>query len=100
MIDALESGAVDLVGLARPISHDPDFPRRILDGTTEASTTRTTAIGNQAVDALLNSAWHQQQIARMGRGKKVRPGRKAWVALVIALLVTVRDTLLTKVPRP
>jgi 2,4-dienoyl-CoA reductase-like NADH-dependent reductase (Old Yellow Enzyme family) len=100
MIDALEGGAVDIVGLARPISHDPGFPRRILDGTTEASTTKPQAIGHQAIDGLLNSAWHQQQIARLGRGRKVRPGRKAWVALVIALAVTVRDTLLTKVPRP
>jgi 2,4-dienoyl-CoA reductase-like NADH-dependent reductase (Old Yellow Enzyme family) len=37
MIDAVESGAADVIGLARPIAVEPDFPRRILDGTTEVS---------------------------------------------------------------
>jgi 2,4-dienoyl-CoA reductase-like NADH-dependent reductase (Old Yellow Enzyme family) len=60
MNDALDSGAVDVVGLAR----------------------------------LLNSAWHQQQIARLGRGRAVRPQRGPAIALVIALLTTARDLLL------
>jgi 2,4-dienoyl-CoA reductase-like NADH-dependent reductase (Old Yellow Enzyme family) len=93
MNDALDSGAVDIVGLARPITYEPDLPRRLLDGTAEKSLVTPKTVGHKAVDDLLNSAWHQQQIARMGRGRAVRPRRTAAIALVIALLTTGRDLL-------
>jgi 2,4-dienoyl-CoA reductase-like NADH-dependent reductase (Old Yellow Enzyme family) len=98
MVDAVAGGAVDLVGLARPISHDPDFPRRVLDGSIEASPTRSVALGLKEVDGLLNSAWHQQQLARLGRGKAVRPGRRPVVALALFVLTTARDALVTRLP--
>lgn len=100
MTEAVKSGAVDLIGLARPIAHEPDFPRRILDGTTEASPAKPQTIGMKQIDDLLNGAWHQQQIARLGRGKRVRPNRKPAVALAIAILTTVRDILMTRLPWP
>jgi hypothetical protein len=100
MIDAVAGGAVDVIGLARPIAHEPDFPRRILAGTTHASLARPQTVGRREIDDLLNSAWHQQQIARLGRGKDVRPDRRPAVALMIALLTTARDALLTKAPWP
>jgi 2,4-dienoyl-CoA reductase-like NADH-dependent reductase (Old Yellow Enzyme family) len=59
MTAALENGAVDVVGLTRPITHEPDFPRRILDGSTETSLPRPQRVGVKLVDDLLNSAWHQ-----------------------------------------
>jgi 2,4-dienoyl-CoA reductase-like NADH-dependent reductase (Old Yellow Enzyme family) len=100
MTAALESGAVDIVGLARPIAHEPDFPRRILDGTTETSLARPQRVGVKVVDDLLNSAWHQQQIARLGRGKPVRPNRRPAVALTIAVLTELRDGVSARFPRP
>jgi len=93
MNDALDSGAVDIVGLARPITYEPDLPRRLLDGTAAHSPVTPKTVGHKAVDDLLNSAWHQQQIARMGRGRAVRPRRTPAIALVIALLTTGRDLL-------
>jgi len=50
------------------------------------------------VDDLLDGLWHQQQMARLGRGKPVRPERSAWVALVIMLLTGARDALLHSLP--
>ena len=100
MTAALESGAVDIVGLARPITHEPDFPRRILDGSTETSLARPQRVGVKLVDDLLNSAWHQQQIARLGRGKPVRPNRRPAVALAIAVLTELRDGVSARFPRP
>jgi 2,4-dienoyl-CoA reductase-like NADH-dependent reductase (Old Yellow Enzyme family) len=94
MKDALDSGAVDIVGLARPITYEPDLPQRLLDGTAEKSLVTPKTLGHKTVDDLLNSAWHQQQIARMGRGRAVRPRRSPAIALVIALLTTSRDLLL------
>jgi 2,4-dienoyl-CoA reductase-like NADH-dependent reductase (Old Yellow Enzyme family) len=99
MIDAVEGCAVAVIGLARPIAHEPDFPRRILAGTTETSLAQPQTVGRKDIDDLLNSAWHQQQIARLGRGKAVRPHRKPVVALIIALATSVRDAVLTKLPR-
>jgi 2,4-dienoyl-CoA reductase-like NADH-dependent reductase (Old Yellow Enzyme family) len=94
MNDAIESGAVDVVGLARPITYEPDLPQRLLDGTAEQSLVTPKTLGHKTVDDLLNSAWHQQQIARMGRGRAVRPRRSPAIALAIALLTTTRDLLL------
>jgi hypothetical protein len=94
MSDALDSGAVDVVGLARPITYEPDLPQRLLDGIAEKSLMTPKTLGHKTVDDLLNSAWHQQQIARMGRGRAVRPQRSPAIALVIALLTTTRDLLI------
>ena len=93
MNDALDSGAVDVVGLARPITYEPDLPQRLLNGTAEKSLVTPKTLGHKNIDDLLNSAWHQQQIARMGRGRAVRPRRTPATALVIALLTTGRDLL-------
>jgi 2,4-dienoyl-CoA reductase-like NADH-dependent reductase (Old Yellow Enzyme family) len=91
MTAAVHSGAVDVVGLARPITYEPDLPRRLLAGTADRSLVAPNVIGNKKIDALLDAAWHQQQIARMGRGKPVTPKRGARVALAIAALATLRD---------
>jgi 2,4-dienoyl-CoA reductase-like NADH-dependent reductase (Old Yellow Enzyme family) len=93
MNDALDSGAVDVVGLARPITYEPDLPQRLLDGTAEQSMVTPKTLGHKNIDDLLNSAWHQQQIARLGRGRAVRPRRGPAIALAIALLTTARDVL-------
>src|SRR6202008_2288312 len=77
----------------RPITYEPDLPQRLLDGTAEKSLVTPKTLGHKNIDDLLNSAWHQQQIARMGRGRAVRPRRGPAIALAIALLSTGRDLL-------
>jgi 2,4-dienoyl-CoA reductase-like NADH-dependent reductase (Old Yellow Enzyme family) len=98
MIDAVESGAADVIGLARPIAVEPDFPRRILDGTTEVSLAEPQKVGNN-IDDLLSGAWYQEQIARLGRGKPTLPSRKPVVALAIMLATMLRDRLIVRIPR-
>jgi 2,4-dienoyl-CoA reductase-like NADH-dependent reductase (Old Yellow Enzyme family) len=99
MIDALESGAADVIGLARPIAVEPDFPRRILDGTTEVSLAKPQKVGNKNIDDLLSGAWYQEQIARLGRGKPTLPSRKPVVALAIMLATMLRDRIIVRIPR-
>jgi hypothetical protein len=53
-------------------------------------------LGHKTIDDLLNSAWHQQQIARLGRGRPVSPGRGPAVALAIAVATTARDLMLPR----
>ena len=99
MIDAVESGAADVIGLARPIAVEQDFPRRILDGTTEVSLAKPQTVGNKNIDDLLSGAWYQEQIARLGRGKPTLPSRKPVVALAIMLATMLRDRLIVRIPR-
>ncbi|MDT5281772.1 MAG: hypothetical protein QOJ20_2967 [Mycobacterium sp.] len=98
MIKAVKSGAVDMIGLARPIAVEPDFPRRILDGTTEASLATAPKVGNKNIDDLLSGGWYQEQIARLGRGKAPLPNRKPLVGLAIMLATGLRDRLITRIP--
>lgn len=82
------------MGLARPITHDPTFPHRLLTNPATHSAAPTPKVGNKLLDDLLNSSWHQQQLARLGRGADARPTRRPPTALLIALLTTLRDALL------
>jgi len=71
MAAAIDSGAVDLVGLARPLVLVPDLPRRLVeegDVTVELPTVKT---GIKAVDrmGMVELLWYEQQIHRMGKGK-------------------------------
>jgi 2,4-dienoyl-CoA reductase-like NADH-dependent reductase (Old Yellow Enzyme family) len=99
MIDAVESGAADVIGLARPIAVEPDFPLRILEGTTEVSLANSPKVGNKNIDDLLSGAWYQEQIARLSRGKPTLPNRKPLVGLAIMLATTLRDRLIVRIPR-
>jgi 2,4-dienoyl-CoA reductase-like NADH-dependent reductase (Old Yellow Enzyme family) len=99
MIDAVETGAADMIGLARPIAVEPDFPRRILDGTTEVSLATPPKVGNKNIDDLLSGAWYQEQIAHVGRGKPTLPNRTPIVGLAIMLATTLRDRLIVRIPK-
>jgi 2,4-dienoyl-CoA reductase-like NADH-dependent reductase (Old Yellow Enzyme family) len=98
MVDAVEGGAVDLIGLARPVLLEPDLPRRLLDGTARTSLVEPRVLGIKKIDALLDSAWHQQQFARLGRGRPLRPRRRPVVALGIAVLTTLLATVAARFP--
>jgi 2,4-dienoyl-CoA reductase-like NADH-dependent reductase (Old Yellow Enzyme family) len=98
MVDALRGGAVDLIGLARPLAHEPDLAQRLLAGTADTSLVRRHTVGHRVIDDLIDGLWHQQQMARLGRGRPLRPDRSAAVALVIVLLTGARDALLHRLP--
>jgi 2,4-dienoyl-CoA reductase-like NADH-dependent reductase (Old Yellow Enzyme family) len=74
-------GTVDLVGLARPLALEPDLPRGILEGTTDASRARTLCLGWTQVDAMIEAGWYGVEMARMADGKDPAPDLARWRAI-------------------
>ena len=68
---ALESGACDLVGLARALAIDPDFPK----GAQPVSRVKPLTTGVKALDRLfpLEITWYASQLHRMGKGLNPNP---------------------------
>lgn len=81
MESAIAEGAIDVVGLARPMALEPDFPARILAGTANDSHVQPRTTGVRQLDGLLEVAWYAHQIQRMGRGLDPDPNAWPWPIL-------------------
>lgn len=90
MADALASGALDLVGLARPLAIEPDLSQRVLRGEDPRYRVKTIKTGIGPVDrmALMEVKWYSRQLHRMGEGREPKPNESALKAL---LLTTIQD---------
>lgn len=80
---ALESKACDMIGLARSVAIDPEFPNKILSGSDAKSDVRPLTTGFKGLDSTfpLEIIWYTHQLHRMGRGKE--PKAKASVMLSV-----------------
>lgn len=75
MTDAIQSGACDLVGIARPLALDPELPRALIANPNGArSTLELKRIGIKKLDSIADLWWTQHQIQRLGRGRDADPG--------------------------
>jgi len=63
MVEALENGELDVVGLGRPMIADPETPRKILSGQIEKTLTPEDRVG---LFHLLG--WNNMQLERLGDG--------------------------------
>ena len=79
MVDAVDSGAVDLVGLGRPLAVQPDFAADLLAGLTTESVVRPHRSGIKLLDNLTELTYYSVQMWRMGAGKEPAPDRHAAV---------------------
>ncbi|WP_432847501.1 NADH:flavin oxidoreductase/NADH oxidase family protein [Amycolatopsis sp. CA-161197] len=82
MADALRSGALDVIGLGRPLTVDPELPGRLLAGEDVRAERLCPHTGIRLADSLLEVQWHTQQLHRLAAGKPADRGRGAWRALV------------------
>jgi len=98
MNDAIASGAVDFIGLARLLAIEPDAPRRLLTGRDPAEVVRPIRTGIAAVDnmALLEVAWYARQLRRMGGGDQPNPKESALWSLVASVAETGWHTFQTR----
>ncbi len=65
---ALQSAAVDLVGLARPMAIEPELPLRLLEGRAAALPQRQRWSGIKKLENAVEMAWYSAQLQRMGVG--------------------------------
>lgn len=82
MEEALGSGAVDVVGMARPIAAEPDLPAHLLSGERDAARPVRLSTGFAKLDSLIQGSWYQAQIDRMGHGLDPNPALGRLGALV------------------
>jgi 2,4-dienoyl-CoA reductase-like NADH-dependent reductase (Old Yellow Enzyme family) len=70
MEKAIDEGAVDLIGLARPICFEPDLPKRLLAGTCEgAEKFERPKASAEILEGAAETGYYVQQIARIADGK-------------------------------
>ncbi|MCW2923911.1 MAG: NADH:flavin oxidoreductase [Thermoleophilia bacterium] len=93
MAEALASGDIDMVGIGRPLTVQPDLPRELLDGTATRSEVRQLRTGVRSLDGIAEIAWHTQQMHRLADGREPKPRRTVARALVQAVLTNGSDTL-------
>lgn len=88
MQDALDSGATDLVGLARPLAVVPDLPNRVLADPSYRLELQNPSTGIKGLDRAMGIAlvWYEQQIHRMAEGKEPKLNLSAWRAVWATLL--------------
>lgn len=88
MAQAVESGSVDLVGLARLLAVEPHLPSRLLSGAEASYPIHSIRTGIQAIDkmGMMEIAWYARQIQRMGRGQDPKPTESALFALLANLV--------------
>ena len=82
MAEAITSGAVDMVGLARVLAVEPDLPQRLLAGQEAINVVKPIKTGIKFIDkmGLLEVTWYTGQLKRIGRGELPKPKESAlWV---------------------
>ncbi len=85
---ALDSGALDIVGIARLMAIDPDAPRHLLQGKASPASVRPIRTGVGAIDnaGILEISWYALQLRRIGEGRATRPHEGAWMSLAKTLV--------------
>lgn len=71
MANAVRSGAVDVVGLARSMCADPSIPRKVMSGIPFPDPLKKKRTGIKLLDkvGIVPSLWYGEQLALMAKGK-------------------------------
>lgn len=83
MQQAIESGDVDLIGLARPLAIEPDLPRHLFSESNIVSRVYPISSGIKPLDRLfaLDISWYTQQLHRMGNGLEPNIHASTWCSM-------------------
>ncbi|MFL6090923.1 MAG: NADH:flavin oxidoreductase/NADH oxidase family protein [Aeromicrobium sp.] len=83
MNDAIASGGIDIVGLGRPLTLDPDVPGALLDGTASRTEVKVHQTGIRLIDSLTELTYYTVNMWRMGDHKEPKPKRHPATAVAI-----------------
>lgn len=98
MNDALRSGALDVIGLARLLAIDPDAPAALLTGQDSAERVRPIKTGIAMVDrmGIMEIFWYTLQLSRIARGGNPRPNESGLWAFLKSVLKSGWGTVQTR----
>lgn len=84
MNNALASGALDMVGIGRLMTIDPEAPKNLLQGRNSVHTVRPIKVGIKMIDNLgvMDVFWYTEQIKRIARGQEPKPSESALRAFI------------------
>lgn len=88
MNEALETGAVDLIGIARLLAIEPDAPKRLLAGQESTHQVKPISTGIKMVDkmALMEVMWYARQMRRIGNNKNPKPHESGFKSLLATFM--------------
>jgi 2,4-dienoyl-CoA reductase-like NADH-dependent reductase (Old Yellow Enzyme family) len=69
MNGALSSGVCDMIGLARPLAVEPDFPRRLLSDPAACAISPELKLPKGPISTLAELLWYREQLDRISVGK-------------------------------
>lgn len=75
MSEAVASGGIDVVGLGRPLTLEPDSPGGLIDGSLDHTTVKVRRSGIRLIDSLSELTYYTVQMWRMGDGLEPDPNR-------------------------
>lgn len=90
MEDALNSGELDFIGIARPLAVVPDLPNQIQNNTyqtVELPPIRTgVAKLDKSLGSILEMGWYMYQMEQIGKGREPNANTSAWKILLRTLI--------------
>ena len=98
MSAALETSALDIVGIARPVAIDPEFPNKVLNDINTESPVKLVRTGIKMIDqmSLMDVAWYTRQLKRIGKGLEPAINENPTIALIKIMISTGFRTFQTK----
>jgi hypothetical protein len=98
MNSALQSGALDIVGLARLLAIDPDAPKALLNGQDCNYQVRPISTGIKAIDkmGIMEILWYSRQLKRISEGGNPRPNESGLWAFLASIIKSIWGTNRTK----
>lgn len=87
MAEAITSGAVDFIGVARSLAIEPDLPNRLLAGKEPRYQVKMISTGVPMVDkmAMMEVMWYSRQLHRMAKGVEPKPHESGLWSLLATL---------------
>jgi hypothetical protein len=98
MNQALQTDAVDLIGLARLLAIEPDAPKSLLAGHEPKHQVRTITTGIKPIDkmGLMEILWYARQLKRIATGAHPQPQESGLWAFLASVLKNGWGTYQTK----